>query len=294
MENEQPMVSICIPTYNQSELLKRLLDSIMNQTYQDFEVIVSDDSGNAEVQEVVSDYLGIRYYHNEKTLGAIRNYNQAMMYAEGKYIKVMGHDDWFTTEGSLKCYVEMMEKHPEADIGFSGTVEELLNGVSYERYTRRHEANLLKRSWKGLFLGVPIGSPSAVIWKNKRQLFDVNVEWFSDIDFYADILKRNPHFVYTQNSLVSIGYDGGCNRLTNSGLRNPKRRFEEGLYLAKKHSIKNKRYFVRLCKSTGQDIKQIGCASIGSIESWYILLSDKVHYAIWRVFYFLLRKVHCD
>ena len=141
MKNKRPTVSICIPTYNQPELLKRLLDSIMKQTYQDFEVVVSDDSGNTKIGELVSIYSGIRYYHNETALGAVQNHNQVMSYAKGKYIKLMGHDDWFTTEDSLKCYVEMMEKHPEADMAFSGTVEEVLNGDSYERYTRKHEAN---------------------------------------------------------------------------------------------------------------------------------------------------------
>lgn len=142
--------------------------------------------------------------------------------------------------------------------------------------------------------GIPIGAPSAVIWKNNGQLFDQEVEWFGDIDFYARILKRNPYFTYTQNPLVSIGYDGGHDRLTNSGLREPERRLREGLYIAKKHSIKSKRYFVRLCKSTGIDIQQINDITIGVVEYDFILFLDSVYSFFWRAIYFLLRKLHCD
>ena len=78
-------VSICVPTYNNPEDVDRLLQSVMKQTYTDFEVLISDDSTDDRVSGMIGKYtktsensLDIKYVHNQKPLGHVYNWNAAI------------------------------------------------------------------------------------------------------------------------------------------------------------------------------------------------------------------------
>ena len=108
-------VSICIPAYNEPQLLHRSLRSICDQTYRSFEVVISDDSPDSTVETVVKQYnhaLAIRYYRNLVRKGTPENWNEAIRHAEGEYIKILHHDDWFSQPNSLRKYVELLDVNP--------------------------------------------------------------------------------------------------------------------------------------------------------------------------------------
>lgn len=100
----KPKISICIPAYNNAEEVRRLLDSIFKQTFQDWEIILTDDSTNEEISVLVKETAQDRlhYIHNEKPLGHIFNWNKALSEAKGQYIKIMFSDDWFAERDSLE------------------------------------------------------------------------------------------------------------------------------------------------------------------------------------------------
>lgn len=213
-------VSICIPAYNNEKSVKRLLESIEIQSYKDYEVIITDDSDGDSIKELINGKTNIKYYKNEKRLGATANWNQAIKLAGGEFIKIMHHDDWFTDENSLQAFVDMLEEHPEADMAFSGTmqVEEESNAGfdGYERFIAKEDATLIAEDYRNLFLGNTIGAPSAVIVRRKPNVTDIaeqreeivydeQLKWLVDMDYYMQILKWNPHFIYTEAPLVSIG-----------------------------------------------------------------------------------------
>ena len=75
-----PKVSICIPAYNNVNEVKRLLESIFLQRFKNYEIILTDDSTNNEISELI-EQMGrqkIRYIHNPKPLGHIFNWNRAL------------------------------------------------------------------------------------------------------------------------------------------------------------------------------------------------------------------------
>ena len=86
-----PRVSICIPTYHQSTLTKRLLDSVFQQTYTDFEVILSDNSNDDSVKTVAKTYNSdkISYFKNVPPLSMTENWNNSIHLARGEYVKIM-------------------------------------------------------------------------------------------------------------------------------------------------------------------------------------------------------------
>ncbi len=93
----QPHVSIGLPVYNGENYLVEALDSILNQTFTDFELIISDNASTDSTQKICQEYAAkdkrIRYYRHEQNSGAARNYNCLVELARGKYFKWAAHDD---------------------------------------------------------------------------------------------------------------------------------------------------------------------------------------------------------
>src|SRR5438128_12549487 len=95
-----PLISICIPAYKRTVELKRLFNSIVIQTFKDFEIVITDDSPEESVAILCNEYrskLPIAYYKNKIRLGSPANFNQSIAKATGEWIKMMNDDDWFAT-----------------------------------------------------------------------------------------------------------------------------------------------------------------------------------------------------
>ncbi len=90
-----PKVSICIPAYNRPEYLKKAIESVLNQTFHDFELIISDDCSPIDLSPFVSEYKDerIKYFRQKNNLGFIKNWNFCLEKCSGEYIKIMGDDD---------------------------------------------------------------------------------------------------------------------------------------------------------------------------------------------------------
>lgn len=103
-------VSICVPAYKNPVGVERLLESVKVQSFTDYEVVVTDDSQDGSVEEVVrrAEVPGMVYVRNAVRKGATGNWNEAVRHASGEYIKIMHHDDWFTDRvvwrGLWRCW----------------------------------------------------------------------------------------------------------------------------------------------------------------------------------------------
>lgn len=94
--NNQPLVSICIPTYNNARFLRESLDSIVNQTYSNKEIIVSDNASTDGTKEIVYEYVkkyGVRYYRNAETVDGFDNFNRCINLAHGEFVAIYHSDD---------------------------------------------------------------------------------------------------------------------------------------------------------------------------------------------------------
>ena len=222
-----PKVSVCIPTYNNASEVEHLLQTLYEQEYTDYEVNISDDSANNEIENLVDEYnkiyinQKIRYVHNKKGHGHIFNWNAAikMSSEDSEYIKIMFSDDWFTDKNSLGEFVCLLDKNPKASMAFSGSRQVMLDGQMVKHITKEHSVSSydrhadkafidnLKMDYRYLFLGNQIGAPSAVIYRRGKSiaLFDEKSNWASDMFLYFDILKQSAEFEYTTKPLISIG-----------------------------------------------------------------------------------------
>jgi glycosyltransferase involved in cell wall biosynthesis len=87
--NMHPKVSICIPTYKQPDCFKRAISSVLMQTYEDYEIIITDDSPDDSISDALKDFNDnrIKYFKNIERKGSHENFNVAIDYSKGEYIK---------------------------------------------------------------------------------------------------------------------------------------------------------------------------------------------------------------
>jgi FkbM family methyltransferase len=203
-----PKVSICIPSYNQPELLRKTLDSVIKQSFNDYEIIITDDSKGNCIEKLIPQFScskEIRYYKNQEPKGSPENWNYAISLAKGEYIKIMHHDDWFAHEDSLQKFVELLDSNPHSDFAFSACLaKDLDNSLKFVHKPNLEQIKNLKSNPEILYLGNFIGSPSTTIFRKKIDLwFDSKLKWIVDTDFYIRVLCRHT-FVYSPNTLVCI------------------------------------------------------------------------------------------
>lgn len=100
--------SVIIPTYNRAALLERCLDSLVRQTYQNFEVLVCDDGSSDHSREIVDkfeDKLHIKYLWAENWGGPARPRNRGIAEADGEWICFLDSDDWWTPDKLASCLI---------------------------------------------------------------------------------------------------------------------------------------------------------------------------------------------
>ncbi len=111
-------VSFVIPCYKLAHLLPYCIDSILSQTYADFEILVMDDQSPDNTAEVTASYRDDRVQHirNEPNLGHLRNYNKGISLSRGKYVWLISADDYLRDMSVLEKYVSLMER--ESRVGY--------------------------------------------------------------------------------------------------------------------------------------------------------------------------------
>jgi glycosyltransferase involved in cell wall biosynthesis len=116
--NLSPLVSVLMPTYNYGRYLDEAIQSVLAQTYSNFELIVVDNNSTDNTEEIVNKYLGdqrFSFHRNPRNLGLVGNWNKCVEYAKGEYIKFLMADDKFKPE-LLSDFVDIMQRYPEVAI----------------------------------------------------------------------------------------------------------------------------------------------------------------------------------
>jgi glycosyltransferase involved in cell wall biosynthesis len=111
-----PKVSVIIPTYNYGKYIEKAIDSVLAQTYQDFEIIVVDDGSTDNTKEIIETRYKdkVRYFYQENK-GAPVARNKGIRKSRGEYLTFLDADDWFAPE-NLKYKVKVLDN--DADAGW--------------------------------------------------------------------------------------------------------------------------------------------------------------------------------
>src|SRR5712691_1090037 len=132
-----PLLSIGLFVYNGERFLEEVLHSILSQTFTDFELIISDNASTDRTGELAQAYAKrddrIRYYRNEKNMGAGWNVRRVYELATGKYFKWAAADDLLEPDLLRRC-VEILESDPDCVVAYARTKEVDENGTFIKNY----------------------------------------------------------------------------------------------------------------------------------------------------------------
>ena len=159
-----PAVSILMPVFKTEPFLREALDSMLSQTFTDFELIVLDDCSPGNAEDILDEYKDPRIvrYLGEKNAGLANVLNVGMEMARGKYIARMDSDD-LSSPNRLEVQVNYLEEHPDIDLCSCGMT---LFGAMEDRWVRESDFETLRIN--ALFFS-PILHASSV-WR--RDAFD--------------------------------------------------------------------------------------------------------------------------
>jgi len=214
----QPTVSVIIPTYNRAHLVGRAIQSVLNQTYQDFEVIIVDDGSTDNTEEIIKEFQKnnkrIRCIKHKQNVGGSAARNTGIKASRGEYIAFLDSgDEWFSSkiEKQLKLFLL-----GDANLGAVGSGKIVVHSNMHKSEIKIPKG-YFGDIYKGLLKGESFpGATSTIVIKKecfeKAGLFDESLKSSQEYDLYIRVAKyyyfdvvREPlvKWIFESNSIGS-------------------------------------------------------------------------------------------
>ncbi|MFX0196652.1 MAG: glycosyltransferase family 2 protein [Candidatus Hodarchaeota archaeon] len=160
-----PKLSVCIPVYNAEKYIATAIQSVISQTYTDFELIISDNSSTDNTVNVIRKFTDtrIKLLQNKKNIGMYPNFNRCLLASNAIYIKFLNADDFFINKRALELFVNVLDKNPNVGIvsctaipvneknqfiwaGFSSKIDKNVCKVYHHFLSSVNRTNILEKS----------------------------------------------------------------------------------------------------------------------------------------------------
>lgn len=202
-QNKKPLVSVCIPTYNAEKTVVNTLKSILNQTYQNLEIIIVDNASTDNTLALLQNFNDprIKSYKNSKNIGAERNWGRCIELASGEYIAIFHADDLYKSD-MVEKQVHVFQDNPAI-----GAVFTMANDINERDEVIGKHKLPVELKGKGayyfpeIFISILenrnfLMCPSAMVRSEiYKELAPFDDEWFgtsADLDMWLRILERHP------------------------------------------------------------------------------------------------------
>jgi len=182
-------VSIIIPTYNRPKLLKKAIDSVLSQTYQNFEIIIIDDCSKENIEKKIDDYGDnrIKYFRNETSLYAAGSRNKGIKKSDGDFIAFLDDDDiWLPNK--IETQINLFKKNKNVGLVYSGIKLNFDNNVAYS--TIPSKSGMI---YKDMLIKNYIGGTISVMVRREalqNNLFDTDFPAREEYDLWIRISKN--------------------------------------------------------------------------------------------------------
>ena len=209
----KPKVSVCMPVYNCARYLPEAIESVLKQTYVDYEFVIVNDASTDNSLELINRYAErdtrIIVCSNERNLGQAKSLNRCLASARGEYIKFVFSDDTLTTPDALERMVRKLEEDPE--IALVASARYSIDQTSKILGVLSEYADDIIRPGKAVItdclftLTNKVGEPTAVMFRKKlssrgfNESYNQNVDW--EMWFY---LLEQGKFAYIHAPLCSF------------------------------------------------------------------------------------------
>jgi len=192
---DQPKVSVIIPTYNRAAFIGKAIESVLNQTFSDFELIVVDDGSTDETEAIASRFLYDRrfFYLPQDNRGRSFARNRALAFARGAYIAFLDSDDTYLPE-KLAQQVAYLDSHADVDMVYTSAVciDQHGRELKNQHYVAKDEGLIYELV--AFFQPLTITLPTVMVRRTVLERlggFDVAMERFEDTDLWRRIAKEH-------------------------------------------------------------------------------------------------------
>ena len=191
--DKTPILSVLMPVFNSELFVAEAIESILNQTFKDFEFLILDDTSTDKSFRIIKDFEQqdprIKVYRNDKNLGVVGSRNKLINHSKGKYIAWIDSDD-IAIKKRFEKQINFLEAHPE--IGMTGAYPVIIdeNGNKIIKWWFETDPQKLKIE---LFFHSPFLSSSVVIRKSAlpQNRYDSNFAVAEDFDLYSKISENS-------------------------------------------------------------------------------------------------------
>ena len=236
-----PLVSVCIPSYNNTEYILETINCILSQSYKNIELIVVDDNSSDGTYELVQSVKDkrLKVYKNGTNLGMAGNWNRCLELCSGKYIKLMCADD-LIHKRLIEKEVAIMEAHPEVNLVSTDTKFIDVHGEGrgyYRRYFRHGVIDGIEASRFSVFTRDYLGAPLANMIRrsayDKLGGFDETFHYIVDYDFFMKLYNYGKvYIVHKPVNYFRIRDDSNTGQVLGGG--------EERRYIAEHRKLVEK------------------------------------------------------
>lgn len=191
MNVRNPKVSVLMPVYNSEKFLREAIESILNQTYKDFEFLIINDGSTDSSEDIILSYSDsrIRLIRNERNIGLSQSLNKGLELAKGKYIARMDSDD-IALPHRLEKQITFLNSYPE--VGILGTDYILIDTKNRNLGINKGPINDLQIRWECLlrnpFAHTTVLIRSDSLLKNGLS-YSVSSQATEDYDLWTRVLK---------------------------------------------------------------------------------------------------------
>lgn len=190
-----PRVSVIIPTYNRARFIAAAVDSVLRQTFRDFELIVVDDGSTDNTADIMRPFLNDPriLYIQQANRGRSAARNRAISIARGDYIAFLDSDDSYLP-GKLESQVACMDRRVDVDMVYTSAtcVNEAGEALHVQVYRAEREGDIYDQI--AFFQPLTITLPTVMVRRAVLEQvggFDVEMERFEDTDMWRRIAKSH-------------------------------------------------------------------------------------------------------
>jgi glycosyltransferase involved in cell wall biosynthesis len=279
MVERLPAISVCIPTYNGAKYIAQTIESILNQTFTDFEIIVSDDGSSDKTLEIVGSFNDSRIVRIDRLskVGAEANWNNAVATASASLVKLVCQDDLLYPQ-CLEVEVQTMNKSENQDVSFCFHLRDFVTPNSRKLSSRRVGYSNLQKYSKIEILtkvvrsgGNPIGEPMAVTMRklSLNSAGKFRGDYVIDLDMWSKLSDQgNALFIEQHLSAFRISNTSWTSNLKKSQLSSVRA-------LSKKLQIDSDGAITKFDLLRGQIVGLVR-APVRQVASSLILLVDRL------------------
>ena len=196
MSKENPLVSVVIPTYQRPKLVERAVNSVLNQRYENIEIIVVNDDPETDLSHIEEMGEEVQLLNHEENRGACEARNKGIKKSKGKYIGLLDDDDEYLEEKIEKQVRQFQQLPEEYGMVYSG-VKEVRNGQTVNKKIRSGRKFLSRKRegwvYQELLRGNMIPAPTVLVKKECFEqvgMFDPGFESSQDLDMWLRIARK--------------------------------------------------------------------------------------------------------